>query len=233
MQSFLEHNSRNVLEDLLDSSSIAPCPTRSEVYRVTGAVAKIDADDLAAFPADISLLRSLKLLYRKKDIKAELRRVVSRGRPKHGCDCLQMSLIYSANDILVYVRASYWRNPFYTAARFLITIVIALLFGTMFWDLGTKRIIRHDLFNSMRSMDSTIIFIEVQNASSGQPVVAVERTVLYRERAAGIYTSLAYALAQLLMLHLVEGFKERRGMILRQEIKEEVGWLRDMLHMTG
>lgn len=58
------------------------------------------------------------------------------------------------------------------------------------------RTIRQDLFNSMGSMYSAIIFIGVQNASSVQPVVAVERTVLYRERAAGMYSSLAYALAQ-------------------------------------
>ncbi|KAL8091917.1 hypothetical protein AgCh_034255 [Apium graveolens] len=101
-----------------------------------------------------------------------------------------------AAAIVMRTRASYWRNPPYTAARFFFTTVIALLFGTMFWDLGSKRTIRQDLFNSMGSMYSAIIFIGFQNASSVQPVVAVERTVLYRERAAGMYSSLAYALAQ-------------------------------------
>ena len=33
---------------------------------------------------------------------------------------------------------SYWRNPPYTAVRFLFTTFIALMFGTMFWDLGSK-----------------------------------------------------------------------------------------------
>ncbi|MBA0700367.1 hypothetical protein Goari_027142 [Gossypium aridum] len=33
---------------------------------------------------------------------------------------------------------SYWRNPPYTAVRFLFTTVIALMFGTVFWDLGSK-----------------------------------------------------------------------------------------------
>lgn len=36
-------------------------------------------------------------------------------------------------------RLSYWRNPPYTAVRFLFTTFIALMFGTIFWDLGTKR----------------------------------------------------------------------------------------------
>ena len=33
---------------------------------------------------------------------------------------------------------SYWRNPLYTAVRFIFTTVIALMFGTMFWNLGSK-----------------------------------------------------------------------------------------------
>ena len=36
-------------------------------------------------------------------------------------------------------RWSYWRNPPYTAVRFFFTTFIALMFGTMFWDLGTQR----------------------------------------------------------------------------------------------
>lgn len=36
---------------------------------------------------------------------------------------------------------SYWRNPPYTAVRFLFTTFIALMFGTIFWDLGSKRYI--------------------------------------------------------------------------------------------
>lgn len=34
---------------------------------------------------------------------------------------------------------SYWRNIHYTGGRYFITIMIALLFGTTFWNLGMKR----------------------------------------------------------------------------------------------
>jgi len=34
------------------------------------------------------------------------------------------------------------------------------------------------------------------NASSVQPVVAIERTIFYRERAAGMYSALPYAFGQ-------------------------------------
>uniref|UniRef100_A0A0D9XCM5 ABC transporter domain-containing protein n=1 Tax=Leersia perrieri TaxID=77586 RepID=A0A0D9XCM5_9ORYZ len=91
---------------------------------------------------------------------------------------------------------SYWRNPPYTAVKYFYTIVIALLFGTMFWGVGRKRNNQQDLFNAMGSMYASVLFMGVQNSSSVQPVVSVERTVFYRERAAHMYSPLPYALGQ-------------------------------------
>lgn len=45
-------------------------------------------------------------------------------------------------------------------------------------------------------MYAAVIFIGIENAATVQPVVAVERTVFYRERAAGMYSALPYAFAQ-------------------------------------
>ncbi|XP_059642943.1 pleiotropic drug resistance protein 1-like isoform X3 [Cornus florida] len=94
---------------------------------------------------------------------------------------------------------SYWRNPPYTAVRLLFTTGIALMFGTIFWDLGSKKSRTQDLSNAMGSMYAAVVFLGIQNASSVQPVVAVERTVFYRERAAGMYSALPYAFAQVLI----------------------------------
>ncbi|PPD81914.1 hypothetical protein GOBAR_DD21151 [Gossypium barbadense] len=96
-------------------------------------------------------------------------------------------------------RWSYWRNPAYTAVRLLFTTVIALMFGTLFWDLGTKTKKRQDLANAMGSMYAAVLFLGIQNAASVQPVVAVERTVFYREKAAGMYSAMPYAIAQVLI----------------------------------
>ncbi|XP_062214779.1 ABC transporter G family member 37-like isoform X2 [Phragmites australis] len=93
-------------------------------------------------------------------------------------------------------KLSYWRNPSYTAVRLLFTIVIALMFGTMFWDLGRKTNTRQDLFNAMGSMYAAVLYIGVQNSGTVQPVVVVERTVFYRERAAGMYSAFPYAFGQ-------------------------------------
>ncbi|KAK9989670.1 hypothetical protein SO802_029909 [Lithocarpus litseifolius] len=91
---------------------------------------------------------------------------------------------------------SYWRNPPYTAVRFLFTVFIALTFGTMFWDLGTKTERQQDLANAMGSMYAAILFLGFQNSTSVEPVVAVERTVFYRERATGMFSVLPYAFTQ-------------------------------------
>lgn len=48
----------------------------------------------------------------------------------------------------------------------------------------------------MGSMYSACLFLGIENAMAVQPVVAVERTVFYRERAAGMYSALPYAVGQ-------------------------------------
>jgi len=45
-------------------------------------------------------------------------------------------------------------------------------------------------------MYAAVLFIGIQNSTSVQPVVAIERTVFYRERAAGMYSALPYAFGQ-------------------------------------
>ncbi|PIN21135.1 Pleiotropic drug resistance proteins (PDR1-15), ABC superfamily [Handroanthus impetiginosus] len=91
---------------------------------------------------------------------------------------------------------SYWRNPLYSAVRLVYTTFLALIFGSMFWDLGSKKDTEQDIFNAMGSMYASVFFLGVQIASSVQPVVSIERTVFYREKAAGLYSALPYAFGQ-------------------------------------
>ncbi|RHN44040.1 putative ABC-2 type transporter, P-loop containing nucleoside triphosphate hydrolase [Medicago truncatula] len=91
---------------------------------------------------------------------------------------------------------SYWRNPVYTAIRFLYTIAVAILLGTMFWNVGSNIEKEQDLFNAMGSMYCAVLIIGIKNNSAVQPMVAVERTVFYRERAAGMYSDFPYAFGQ-------------------------------------
>ncbi|GMQ03234.1 hypothetical protein CsSME_00049112 [Camellia sinensis var. sinensis] len=90
-------------------------------------------------------------------------------------------------------------KPANSAVRFLFTTCIALLFGTIFWHLGSKREAQQDIFNAVGSMYAAVLFFGTQNAGSVQPVVAIERTVFYREKAAGMYSVLPYAFGQVVI----------------------------------
>uniref|UniRef100_A0A7N1A3M5 ABC transporter domain-containing protein n=2 Tax=Kalanchoe fedtschenkoi TaxID=63787 RepID=A0A7N1A3M5_KALFE len=94
---------------------------------------------------------------------------------------------------------TYWRSPDYNLVRFFFTLVAALLVGTIFWRVGSKRETSTDLTMIIGAMYSAVLFVGINNCSTVQPVVAIERTVFYRERAAGMYSALPYAIAQVVV----------------------------------
>uniref|UniRef100_A0A2N9FEM7 ABC transporter domain-containing protein n=1 Tax=Fagus sylvatica TaxID=28930 RepID=A0A2N9FEM7_FAGSY len=91
---------------------------------------------------------------------------------------------------------TYWRSPDYNLVRYFFTLAAALVLGTIFWQVGTKRENTTDLTMIIGAMYVAVLFVGINNCSTVQPVVAVERTVFYRERAAGMYSALPYAIAQ-------------------------------------
>jgi ABC-type multidrug transport system ATPase subunit/ABC-type multidrug transport system permease subunit len=91
---------------------------------------------------------------------------------------------------------TYWRSPDYNLVRYFFTLACALLIGTVFWEVGTKRENSSDLTMVIGAMYAAVLFVGINNCSTVQPIVAVERTVFYRERAAGMYSALPYAMAQ-------------------------------------
>ncbi|KAL0554085.1 hypothetical protein IC582_007996 [Cucumis melo] len=157
------------------------------------------AQELALGVDFTDLYKNSELYRRNKMLIEEL------SRPTPDSKDLYFSTKYSRSLYTQFVAClwkqhwSNWRNPSYSAVRLLFTVVIALMFGTMFWDLGSKRKRQQDLFNAMGSMYTATLFLGVQNAFSVQPVVAVERTIFYRERAAGMYSALSYAFAMVLI----------------------------------
>ena len=66
----------------------------------------------------------------------------------------------------------------------------------------------------MGSMYAAVTFIGVENAATVQPLIAVERTVFYRERAAGMYSALPYAIAQASNLSLAQFLHNFRTIFL-------------------
>ncbi|KAM2507643.1 hypothetical protein ACFX1W_029940 [Malus domestica] len=91
---------------------------------------------------------------------------------------------------------SYWRNSQYNAIRFFMTISVGVIFGIIFWNKGKKMDTQQDIMNLLGAGYAAVLFLGAGNASAVQSVVAVERTVFYRERAAGMYSELPYAFSQ-------------------------------------
>ncbi|VAI12357.1 unnamed protein product [Triticum turgidum subsp. durum] len=105
---------------------------------------------------------------------------------------------------------SYWKNPAHNAMRFLMTLIYALVFGTVFWQKGTKINSQQDLANLLGATYAAVFFLGSANCITVQPVVAIERTVFYREKAAGMYSPLAYAFTQTcveVMYNIVQGIE--------------------------
>uniref|UniRef100_A0A7N0V0C7 ABC transporter domain-containing protein n=1 Tax=Kalanchoe fedtschenkoi TaxID=63787 RepID=A0A7N0V0C7_KALFE len=93
----------------------------------------------------------------------------------------------------------YWRSPDYNLVRFFFTLATALVLGSVFWNAGTKRDTSANLNMVLGSMFAAVMFLGVNNCSTIQPVIETERTVYYRERAAGMYAPLPYAISQVVI----------------------------------
>ncbi|XP_061347196.1 ABC transporter G family member 31-like isoform X2 [Gastrolobium bilobum] len=124
------------------------------------------------------------------------------GQPPAGSEPLKFDSTYSQNLLQQFFlclwkqNLVYWRSPPYNAMRIYFTTISAVIFGTVFWDVGSKRASTQELFVLMGALYSACLFLGVNNASSVQPIVSIERTVFYREKAAGMYSPIAYAAAQ-------------------------------------
>nr|CAB3474119.1 unnamed protein product [Digitaria exilis] len=94
---------------------------------------------------------------------------------------------------------TYWRSPDYNLVRMFFALFTALLLGIIFWRVGRKMKSSTDLLIIIGSMYFAVAFVGFENCITAQPVIAVERTVFYRERAAGMYSAIPYALSQVVV----------------------------------
>ncbi|XP_043718326.1 pleiotropic drug resistance protein 1-like isoform X1 [Telopea speciosissima] len=145
------------------------------------------------------LYKNSELYKRNKTMTEEISKPCPGSKELHFSTRYAQSFIKQCMVCLLKQHWSYWRNPSYTAVRLLFTTFVALMFGTIFWNLGSKSRTPQDLLNAMGSMYAAVIFLGIQNASAVQPVVDIERTVFYRERAAGMFSAMPYAFAQVVV----------------------------------
>ncbi|XP_047320053.1 pleiotropic drug resistance protein 1-like [Impatiens glandulifera] len=145
-------------------------------------------------------------IYEKSDLYKRNKAILDeKNKPQPGSKDLHFPTKYSQSFVTQFKAClwkqhlSYWRNPTYTAIRIIFTTVVALIFSTIFWNLGSKTDTKQDLVNAMGAMYCTIMLIGVSNATAVQPIVSIERTVFYREKSAGMFSALPYAFAQVII----------------------------------
>ncbi|KAL0031878.1 hypothetical protein WJX79_002852 [Trebouxia sp. C0005] len=91
---------------------------------------------------------------------------------------------------------AYWRTPEYNYIRFITTVILGFVLGTLYWKIGHKRSSEQDVTAVVGAVNATTIFLGALYALNVLPVISVERAVYYRERASFFYHSLPFALAQ-------------------------------------
>ncbi|KAL6865260.1 hypothetical protein ACP4OV_016411 [Aristida adscensionis] len=91
---------------------------------------------------------------------------------------------------------SYKKNSELNVFRFVNTFAMSMMFGTVFWQTGSTVKVEVDVFNILGIGYGSALFLGFMNCNSVQPVVATERVVSYREQAAGMYSPMAFVIAQ-------------------------------------
>ncbi|GAB4817615.1 hypothetical protein N2152v2_004661 [Parachlorella kessleri] len=145
-------------------------------------------------------------VYGKSDLAREMLGVMEeRHKPAADAKPLDYSELHVASaptQFLVNLQRffrMYWRSPEYNLTRYGITLLVGFVFGSLFWRLGDNRTTVAGVFNIMGVLYSSTLFVGISNCLSVQHVVAVQRAVMYRERAAGTYGVLPFSLAQQLV----------------------------------
>ncbi|XP_030457252.1 pleiotropic drug resistance protein 3-like isoform X2 [Syzygium oleosum] len=194
----LGHNSSKIIEYF---ESIPGVPKIKSNYNPATWMLEVTSTS-----AEAELGIDFALIYRDSTIYETNKELVKQlSTPLHGTSDLHFSSGFSQNrwgqfkSCLWKQCLSYWRSPHYNLMRILYTIAASFFFGLLFWNQGKKPNNQQNLFSVFGSMYVAVIFLGINNCSSVLQYIAMERTVMYRERFAGMYSSWAFALAQVVV----------------------------------
>ncbi|XP_045087511.1 ABC transporter G family member 41-like [Aegilops tauschii subsp. strangulata] len=96
---------------------------------------------------------------------------------------------------------SYWRTPSYNLVRLASMLGFCIFFGVLFWQRGNINHIndQQGLSTILGCMYGITLFTGTNICQAVMPFVSIERSVVYRERFAGMYSPWAYSFAQVAM----------------------------------
>ncbi|XP_062229007.1 ABC transporter G family member 42 [Phragmites australis] len=162
--------------------------------------------EVSSIAAEVRLKMDFAEYYKTSDLHKQNKVLVKQlSQPETGTSDLYFPTKYSQSTIGQFKAClwkhwlTYWRSPDYNLVRFFFTLFTALLLGSIFWRIGTKMGDANTLRMVIGAMYTAVMFVGINNCSTVQPIVSIERTVFYRERAAGMYSAMPYAIAQVVM----------------------------------
>jgi ABC-type multidrug transport system ATPase subunit/ABC-type multidrug transport system permease subunit len=141
--------------------------------------------------------------YQQSDVARQMMEVIKQYEvPEPGSQPLAMGAMhvapfktqFTANFVRFW--RMYWRLPEYNLTRLVVTLGIAFVFGSLFWRQGNHTTTVVGVLNIAGVLFSSCLFLGIMNCLTVMNVVAMQRTVMYRERAAGYYHVLPFTLAQ-------------------------------------
>ncbi|KAK2076469.1 hypothetical protein QBZ16_000994 [Prototheca wickerhamii] len=93
----------------------------------------------------------------------------------------------------------YWRAPDYNMTRLLVTLLVGFVFGSLAWKQGDETGSTDGVINIAGLLFASTMFLGLSNCMTVQPIADQQRSVMYRERAAGMYGVMPYSFAQCLV----------------------------------
>ncbi|KAI7757931.1 hypothetical protein M8C21_007667 [Ambrosia artemisiifolia] len=125
------------------------------------------------------------VIYKNSNQYREIEALIEQtSTPMPGSEPIHFSTTYSQTNLYQFKTCLwkqnlvYWRSPQYNVVRLLFTTLCALIIGSVFWDIGSKRNSTQHLMLVVGALYTAVLFLGVNNASTVQPVVAIERTGL-------------------------------------------------------
>lgn len=162
--------------------------------------------EVSSVAAEVRLKMDFAEYYKTSDLNMQNKVLVNQlSQPEPGTSDLYFPTEYSQSTVGQFKAClwkqwlTYWRSPDYNLVRFSFTLLVALLLGSIFWRIGTNMGDSTTLRMVIGSMYTAVMFVGINNCSTVQPIVSIERTVFYRERAAGMYSAMPYAIAQVVI----------------------------------
>ncbi|XP_039028014.1 pleiotropic drug resistance protein 3-like [Hibiscus syriacus] len=135
----------------------------------------------AELGADFAEIYMKSALYENNELVRQLSDPPRGSRDLHFPTQFSQSSWVQFKSCLWKLHFSYWRSPSYNLTRLLLTVIISLALGLVFWNQGQKINNQQNVFNIFGSMFSAVVFLGMNSSLSVQPFVATEGCYISRK----------------------------------------------------